>query len=344
MILRFKENMVMSRLADNRQEERIMMPSFGHSNRTINNKIKYKATQKTLRANKKACLNSTSLSKSRELVFPLSFQKRVSLSGFSYTYKASMTVEAAVIVSLFLIVILNLLSILDFVRLQSSMAAALHQVGKRLSIYGYAYDKSGLEIEEYPLTSVVFSYTYVKSSVEKYMGEGYLENTVLKNGKSGVYYGNSRIMENDRIDIIALYEVSGLFHLNGIKGIPMFSRFYGHVWNGYDVENQGKADDAELYVFITKNGTVYHRNRSCTYLNPSVKAVHFDDLNEKRNENGAVYYACERCGTVKSAVAYVTEQGTRYHTSLECSGLKRTVYSIPFTEVGNRAPCSKCGF
>ena len=320
-----------------------MMPSFGHNNETINNKIKHKATQKTLRADKKAYLNPTSLSSIRDFIFPLSFQKRVSLSGFSKKHKASMTVEAAVIFSLFLMVILNLLSVLEFVRLQSGMATALHQVGKKLSIYGYAYDKSGLDVEEYPLSSVVFSYTYIKSSVEKYMGEDYLEHTVLKNGRSGIYYGNSKITENDKVNIIALYEVRGLFHFDGMKGIPMFSRFYGHVWNGYDVENQEDTENGEIYVFITKNGTVYHRNRNCTYLNPSVKAVYFEDLKEKRNENGAIYYACERCQNAKAAVVYITEQGTRYHTSLECSGLKRTVYSIPISEVGGRSPCSKCG-
>lgn len=320
-----------------------MMPSFEQNSETINNKIKYKATQKTLRADKNAYLSNTSLKSIREFKLPLSSQKRVSLSGFSRKHKASMTVEAAVIFSLFLIVVLNLLSVLEFVRLQSSMVTALHQVGKKLSIYGYAYDKSGLEVEEYPLSSVIFSYTYVKSNVEKYAGEEYLDNTVLKNGSTGIYYGNSKIMEEDRIDIIALYEVSGLFDYNGVKGIPMYSRFFGHVWNGYDVEGQRNTEDEEIYVFITKNGTVYHRNRNCTYLNPSVKAIYYDDLKERRNENGAIYYACERCGNTKTTVVYITEQGTRYHTSLECSGLKRTIYSIPISEVGGRSPCSKCG-
>lgn len=320
-----------------------MMPSFEQNSETINNKIKYKATQKTLRADKNAYLSNTSLKSIREFKLPLSSQKRVSLSGFSRKHKASMTVEAAVIFSLFLIVVLNLLSVLEFVRLQSSMVTALHQVGKKLSIYGYAYDKSGLEVEEYPLSSVIFSYTYVKSNVEKYAGEEYLDNTVLKNGRTGIYYGNSKIMEEDRIDIIALYEVSGLFDYNGVKGIPMYSRFFGHVWNGYDVEGQRNTEDEEIYVFITKNGTVYHRNRNCTYLNPSVKAIYYDELKERRNENGAIYYACERCGNTKTTVVYITEQGTRYHTSLECSGLKRTIYSIPISEVGGRSPCSKCG-
>jgi len=212
-----------------------------------------------------------------------------------------------------------------------------------MMIYGYAYGKSGLQLEEYPLSSVLFSYTYVKTQVEKYAGREYLDKTVLKNGRAGIYYGKSKIMEDDRIDLVALYEVSGLFSYSGLKGIPMYNRFYGHVWNGYNVEKQGNLEEEEIYVFITKSGTVYHRNRNCTYLNPSIEAVYFEDVKDKRNAGGAIYYACERCGSKSGTVVYITEQGNRYHSSLECSGLKRTVYTIKLSETGGRSPCSKCG-
>lgn len=254
-----------------------------------------------------------------------------------------MTVEAAIVFSIFLFAVFNLLSTLEFIRLQSSLEAAFHQIGKKMMIYGYAYEKSNLQLEEYPLSSVLFSYTYVKSQVEQYAGKEYLDKTVLKNGRAGIYYGKSKLMEDDRIDLVALYEVSGLFSYSGLKGIPMYTRLYGHVWNGYDVEKQGNADAGEIYVFITKSGTVYHRNRNCTYLNPSVKAVYYKDVKNKRNVGGAIYYACERCGGESSTVVYITEQGSRYHSSLECSGLKRTIYTIKLSEAGGRSPCSKCG-
>ncbi len=330
------------------------MLSFGYEGkRNYTKSIKLqKTTPITLRANKIAFDNPISLKRYILKTPFLSCQKRVSLSGFSKGLLsakkaigagASMTVEAALVFSLFLIVVLNLLSTIEFVRLQSSMEAALHQTGKKMMIYGYAYDKSGLQLEEYPLASVLFSYTYVKGAVENYAGKEYLDNTVLKQGRNGIYYAKSKIMERDRIDLIALYEVSGLFSYSGIKGIPMYNRFYGHVWNGYDVENQENFAEDEIYVFITKSGTVYHRNRNCTYLNPSVEAVYFDDVAEKRNESGAKYYVCERCKETEGTVVYITKQGNRYHYSLECSGLKRTVYSIKLSEAGGRAPCSKCG-
>lgn len=356
MNLRFKENMAMNLSVDGRREERTMMPSFEY--KKLNTKLKmHKAIQTTLRADQKAYTNSFSLKDIINFNTPIMYQKRVSLSGFSkrnsmlkakrkqnQKIKASMTVEAALIFSLFLIAVINLMSVLEFVRLQSNMEAALHQVGKKLTIYGYAYDKTGLELEEYPFTSVLFSYSYIKSNVENYVGTEYLDKTVLKYGRNGIYYGNSKIMEEDTIDLVLLYEVSGLFSYDGIKGIPMFSRFYGHVWNGYDVEKQAGAEkEEETYVFITQTGTVYHRNRNCTYLNPSVEIIYCEDVKEKRNASGAIYHACEQCGSNAAGVVYITDYGNRYHTSLECSGLKRTVYSVPLSETGGRSPCSKCG-
>lgn len=317
-----------------------MMPSFAYKKQNKKQKM-YKAIQTTLRAEIKPSTYSFSLKNIIKMTTPKVHQKRVSLSGFSL--RASMTVEAALVFSLFLLAVLNLMSVLEFIRLQSNMETALHQVGKKMTIYGYAYDKSGLKLEEYPLSSVLFSYSYVKSGIENYVGKEYLNHTVLKNGSNGIYYGHSKIMENDLIDIVALYEVSGLLSYKGLKGVPMFSRFYGHVWNGYDVELQGEEKEEETYVFITPTGTVYHRNRNCTYLNPSVEIVYYEDVKKRRNESGALYYACEQCGNKKNTVVYITDYGNRYHTSLDCSGLKRTVYAIPLSEVGGRSPCSKCG-
>ncbi len=325
------------------------MPFFAHNTQISNNKYHHNETQpqitkNTLRALKVAQNSQVSLVERKNPKNSKVCQKRVSLSALSKKNCAgSMTVEAAFLFSLFLIAVLNLFSVIEFVRVQSSIGIAMHQVGKKLMIYGYAYDKTGLQLEDYAFSSAVFGMTYVKAEVEKYAGTDMLDHTVLPNGRYGIFYGNSRIMEKDLIDVVALYDVTGLFSMDNMGKVHLFNRFYGHVWNGYDVENGSGPNEEEIYVFITHSGNVYHRNRNCSYLNPSVEAVFLGSVADRRNEDGGKYYSCELCGRNALSVVYITGQGNRYHSSLNCGGLKRTIYTVPLSEVGGRPACSKCG-
>lgn len=78
---------------------------------------------------------------------------------------------------------------------------------------------------------------------------------------------------------------------------------------------------------------------------PVDHAAASSELNSLRNESGGKYHACEKCvhGSSKGSNVYITDQGDRYHNSLTCSGLKRTVYTARISEVPGKRACSKCG-
>lgn len=85
-----------------------------------------------------------------------------------------------------------------------------------------------------------------------------------------------------------------------------------------------------------------HLSKNCSYLKLSIQGVDKDIVGELRNKDGSIYYACDDCGNRDSSRVFVTDYGNRYHTTLQCSGLKRTIYLVPISQAQGRTPCSKC--
>lgn len=307
-------------------------------------KIKYRnynrkqIQQNTLRATPKPLnINKNSLTflyKIREKY--LFFHRRASLSAASLR-KCSMTLEACLVLPLFMAALMSLINLLDGIRLYANMTAAIQQTGNYLSVAAYA-------AKDNSFLSIGFNTASAAQQVKKYLRNIDSDTMLIKDGLRGINYSYSKFLEQDIIDIIAVYELLPGGSAIKVFSIPLYNRFYGHAWNGYDLDQTFEGAENEIYVYITQTGAVYHRTRGCTYLKLSIEAVSEDALGSRRNENGAKYYACELCGNGSGGgLLYITAQGTRYHTFLNCSGLKRTIYSIPLTQVGNRRPCSKCG-
>ena len=115
-------------------------------------------------------------------------------------------------------------------------------------------------------------------------------------------------------------------------------------WTGYDLTSGIDLSDDEEYVYITESGSVYHRSKDCSHLRVNISVCSSDDIASKRNANGEKYRPCEKCGGGKSTgLLFITDQGNRYHNSPACSGLKRTIKTVPLSEVEGRPPCSVCG-
>ncbi|MCM1049823.1 MAG: pilus assembly protein [Clostridiales bacterium] len=272
--------------------------------------------------------------------------KRAS-SFTSRKYKASMTVEAAFALPLFIFLIVNLIYVMNIIGAQSRLSAALHQVGNKIAFYGYAYEKSignVLPNEIEGIASMAVSWLYVRGEIEDYVGAEYLNKSCIKSGAGGIRYDGTVIAENnDIVEICLNYQVQPLIAILGFENFNMCQRYYARMWTGYDVE-MGISDftSDEPMVYVTETGTVYHTNRNCTHLNLSVTSVEMENITDKRNQSGGKYYPCEMCGAYPQETVYITAQGSSYHTKLNCSGLKRTIYTIPLSQVGGRGRCARC--
>lgn len=267
--------------------------------------------------------------------------------------KGSMTLEAAFALPFFLFAVLNILFAVNMLGTQSRIDAALHQVGNKMAFAGYAYKNTVGGALPAGLASVALSSGYAREQTLTYVGRSYLETSCVKGGAGGVSFLGSSVMgAGDIIDLKVSYKVRPFVELLGFDGFRMSQRYYGKAWTGYDGaggEGGGEAGEDPM-VYITESGEVYHVNRGCTYLNPSIEAVESGSFPGLRNASGAKYTPCSACGaenydpaTSEDMDFYVTEYGGSYHASLTCSGLKRTIYTVPLSEVGGKGRCSKCG-
>lgn len=242
---------------------------------------------------------------------------------------ASITVEASLAVPVFFFAILTFFYMFEVMAIRTSIRSGMHYAGKASAEKAY-------------LISVVTPGQLEQDIVEA-VGRERLERSIVVGGSSGIHCEGSRMsLKTSILEIKVSYRVELPVPLVVGVSVPMEENMRFKGWSGYERNAFGGENDETVYV--TENGVVYHRNYHCTYLDLSIRGVAAESVENLRNESRGKYHACEKCmgGRIPASV-YITDYGDRYHSTLACSGLKRTVYAIPLSEAVGKGACSKCG-
>ena len=176
-------------------------------------------------------------------------------------------------------------------------------------------------------------------SFQQYLGDNAFAERYVQGGKQGILlWSDSLLDEEGFIDFVVLYRIRVslpfLHPFSKIIRIPIRQKAYiGYISNG------AEAVEDETYVYMTEYGRVYHTTRSCTHLQLSIQPV---TEAVRKMEYGGLR-PCEYCGAQPAEVYYITDYGDCYHTSIHCSGLKRTIYRVRLRDVGGVPACSDCG-
>ncbi len=261
--------------------------------------------------------------------------------------EASLTVEAALVLPIFLFGILFFLYFFQILFLQDTIQSGITEAGKFISRYQYL-----LQEEE---VSVLTKQLILRQRFLEYLDEESINTSCIVGGISGISLGKSKIMEeNDEIEITAYYLVQFPVPFFGEKRSLIRQNVHTRAFTGKEMKNQQEESlyddgneklDEDVLVYMTENGTVYHRSEECTHLRLSITIVEKGQLPSVRNEGGGKYKPCEKCikGEKEQTIYYIAKEGDKYHLSLSCSGLKRTIYSIPYSKVKDKRKCSRCG-
>ena len=268
------------------------------------------------------------LSKRASVSAPVFIKKSIKRKGIGVAKRGSITVEASLAVPIFFLAVVSLLYLMEIMAIQTSVRCGLQYAGKKAAK------------EAYVVTVVMPS--RLESDIVHAIGAKRLERSIVMGGSGGIRCDGSRISSRTGIgELIVSYQVRLPIPVFGVPPIEYKEKMRIKAWTGYEKEGFGSDNDETVYV--TETGLVYHRDYHCTYLDLSIHMVLTEEIGNLRNNSGGKYYPCEHCRKSGRNGVYITNTGDRYHSSLSCSGLKRTVYAVPRSEVVGKGACSRCG-
>lgn len=281
-------------------------------------------------------------------------------SRMTESLRGSITVEASFCVPAAFLVLYMVMQLFVFLRIQSDMQVAMNRVVRGLSQYGTVYSRlSSMSSEE---AEDLVAQLGIDSAIGRIASEAYMGYLLrrevrnadwigwIKGGVSGISTsGSSMFDENGKLLLTVSYRFAPVSRIPVLGSMPVVQRTVASSFFGRERQKeseQEEEEEEEEKVYVSASGTVYHRKATCSYLKLSIKQIAFGEVAAARNKDGEKYRPCEYCarGAVDETV-FITDYGNRYHTSLSCGELKRTVQSMTLAEAeekGLRA-CKKCG-
>ena len=274
-------------------------------------------------------------------------------------HPASLTVEAAVMMPLFLLTMFlcwNLfLSCTVHIRIQHALDEVSAQIAEQSYLIETLGSGSGKDTSDGGLTFSKIAAgaawrTTAHALVVQAVGQEALDSSPIQGGAWGLTLLRSSWNRHKDVKLVCDYQLAFRIPLGNLFRINVKQVSLRKCWTGKQPAASGQKEESEEsteaveYVYVTETGTVYHRSINCYHLNVTVRKVPASAVGGKRNRGGGKYTACQHCavGVDLPATLYITPEGDRYHVTRDCSGLKRTVKTVPLSQVSFR-PCKHCG-
>lgn len=239
----------------------------------------------------------------------------------------SYTLEAAVVLPLLAAFFVSILFFFRVLQVETQVQEALYYAGRKTACEASVTESVG--------ALRVAAEAYFRKEVRAYEAPG----KFIKGGTAGISLIRSQF-SGEEICLSADYEVRSPIAFFAIRGMKVSQSSVNRKWTG----DSGEGNRTD-YVYVTAYGKVYHKSRTCPYLDLSIRGINSAKIKGLRNKDGHKYNECPDC-VEKNRInqrVYITDYGTCYHNRLSCSGLKRTVSLVPLTEVGGKKCCRKCG-
>lgn len=270
------------------------------------------------------------LNSQKKYKYTISPKKNISLFGWNKNrdWSASLTVEAALVVPMFFFLMFWLWQIFLLLLFQLKVCEQVTETVVSYSHLGYIEQK--MEQQEIDIAWLYESLFW--SNIPNY------------DNIKGEWI-DCKTVEDGNILLEVRYEFLCETVFFPTIFIPVIQKFQFYPYFGEQskmIEEQGT--ESKDVVYMTEYGAVYHISKTCGYLNVMLKSVFVSEIEEMRNNAGQRYTECSKCKTKqKTAQVYISLGGNKYHWSLQCPAVKRTIIEKKKEEIKGVPICHKCG-
>ena len=275
------------------------------------------------------------------------------------SFKGSIIIESVVAFPIFFFCLFFLLQIFSMLQMELIVAEAGLQAARKCAALGYIkkniHSDKQEGIKEEDIWSILKDYgsNLVEDIAFSTLAKNKINDTVAK--RAGVYsdVDIDCTVENEVGKAVLSYSIQPVIPLLNIHKKEVCVYVVYRLWSGVGASVKTEEDTTTneqetVLVYMTEQGSVYHVERTCTYLEPKVNAIAYHLLPKKRNSSGGKYYACDFCAEQTTCseeqIIYITPYGNRFHISAMCSAIKRNIRALSEEEAAKRyAVCKKCG-
>ncbi len=265
--------------------------------------------------------------------------------------RGSFTVEAAFAVPVFVFAITAFVLLFKMLLMQIQLQEAMNEASKEMSQLAYLNEAVDTKITK---KTIAFPKIVAgRYEIERFFTEKNRYNVLLN---SPIHYeenpfGDTDSKREEEIDLIANYKLRIPLPLFNLQKFAITQRVKGRKFVGSQdllclKRGEDEGEQNKRYVYITETGTVYHLTLECSSLKLKIIQCSKDEVATRRNQSGGKYKKCEKCCSqdIELSSVYICEDGDRFHSILECSGLKRTIHRVSFDEVIEKMrACYRCG-
>ncbi len=252
---------------------------------------------------------------------------------------ASLTVEAALELPIFFVLIAIVLQYACVMRTAAQFSGSLTTTAQEMAVAAYK--------EEYGDANNI-----LRAALSDAWASAQVINTAEDRDsvRLASFLNSSYMKEGNLIKLVLSYQPKPKYSLITLPFTFFVQKAAVRGWvgkNGYSGRSRkkgtGNEEDEEVQtVLVTEHGSVYHTNPDCPHLKVTIIPISKSQLNSARNTDGEKYKRCPYCGNNLTGNYYIDPCGNRWHTSVDCPALKRTVHEVDIDECGHMHECKDC--